>query len=157
MGLTRGDDSVFLRVIYHARYDYAILLAVKNDSREAAMSTTQMNLRIDARVKERGDAALARVGYSPSQVVRTVWEFAAAHIHDSRAVKDFLGQAGMQQDSDKRSRVEAKMAALEGALALQVQLEESTGLRHSAEFLDVPDRQLRGEALFERWEERGLA
>lgn len=40
---------------------------------------TQMNVRIDAGIKERGDQVFAALGYTPSQVVRLVWQFAADH------------------------------------------------------------------------------
>ncbi|MBR2834829.1 MAG: hypothetical protein IKE43_03830 [Coriobacteriales bacterium] len=37
----------------------------------------QMNVRIDSSLKYRGDAVLAKAGYSPSAAVRAVWQFAA--------------------------------------------------------------------------------
>ena len=40
------------------------------------MSTVQMNVRIDAKTKAHGDAVFARSGFTPSQVVRAVWEYA---------------------------------------------------------------------------------
>ena len=46
------------------------------------MSMAQMNTRIDAEVKERGDAVLAQAGYSSSQAVRAIWSFAASHAHE---------------------------------------------------------------------------
>lgn len=38
---------------------------------------TQLNTRIDAEVKRRGDAVFARAGLTSSQVVRAVWQSAA--------------------------------------------------------------------------------
>ncbi len=38
------------------------------------MSAVQMNVRLDDALKASGDAVLARYGYTPSQVVRAVWE-----------------------------------------------------------------------------------
>lgn len=40
------------------------------------MPTVQMNVRIDAKTKAHGDAVFARSGFTPSQVVRAVWEYA---------------------------------------------------------------------------------
>ena len=37
----------------------------------------QLNTRIEAEVKRRGDAVFARAGLTPSQVVRAVWQSAA--------------------------------------------------------------------------------
>ena len=38
------------------------------------MAAAQMNIRMDAALKESGNAALARLGYTPSQAVRALWE-----------------------------------------------------------------------------------
>ena len=38
------------------------------------MAATQMNIRMDAALKESGNAALARLGYTPSQAIRALWE-----------------------------------------------------------------------------------
>ncbi len=38
---------------------------------------TQLNTRIDAEVKRRGDAVFARAGLTSSQVIRGVWQSAA--------------------------------------------------------------------------------
>lgn len=40
------------------------------------MAMTQMNIRIDDAVKREGDAVLARCGFTPSQAVRSLWEYA---------------------------------------------------------------------------------
>lgn len=120
------------------------------------MPATQMNLRIDAHIKERGDAALAEAGYSPSQAVRVIWEFAASHVYDSAAVKEFLQQAEVRQDPDRDARIKARMDALEQAMNLQQQLEKAIGSTPDALLESCPDKTLRGEALQARWEERGL-
>lgn len=44
----------------------------------AAMDAVQMNVRIDRELKREGDAALATVGYTPSQAVRLLWEIAVS-------------------------------------------------------------------------------
>lgn len=35
----------------------------------------QMNVRIDRQLKEAGDAVLTNIGMTPSQAVRTLWEY----------------------------------------------------------------------------------
>lgn len=40
------------------------------------MSTAQMNIRLDSALKASGNAVIAELGYTPSQVVRALWEFA---------------------------------------------------------------------------------
>lgn len=39
-------------------------------------ATAQINARIDASLKEEGDAALANAGFTPTQAVRAVWAMA---------------------------------------------------------------------------------
>ena len=43
------------------------------------MSATQMNVRLDSAVKRAGDAVFADHGYTPSQVVRAVWDYAVVY------------------------------------------------------------------------------
>ena len=38
-------------------------------------SMVQINTRVPAELKEQGDLALARAGYTPAQAVRALWEF----------------------------------------------------------------------------------
>lgn len=61
---------------------------------------TQLNTRIDAEVKRRGDAVFAREGLTPSQVVRSVWQYAA----DTQRMPDCVRPA---IDADRQRRVEA--------------------------------------------------
>lgn len=120
------------------------------------MSMAQMNTRIDAEVKERGDAVLAQAGYSSSQAVRAIWSFAASHAHEPLVVRQFLQQAeGGGQDPSAKAAADAKLEALEQALSLHERLETTLGFQLEAEEA-LTDRQLRGEALLSRWEDRGL-
>lgn len=40
--------------------------------------TSQMNIRIGSALKQRGDAALAQMGYTASEVVRSIWTLASS-------------------------------------------------------------------------------
>lgn len=40
------------------------------------MPAAQMNIRLDSALKASGNAVIAELGYTPSQVVRALWEFA---------------------------------------------------------------------------------
>lgn len=40
------------------------------------MPTAQMNIRMDSALKASGNAVISELGYTPSQVVRALWEFA---------------------------------------------------------------------------------
>ena len=56
------------------------------------MAAVQMNVRIDEDVKARGDEVFARAGFTPSQVVRAVWEYA------------FMRASGADADEAERRR-----------------------------------------------------
>ena len=120
------------------------------------MPSTQMNLRIDAQIKEQGDAALEQAGYSPTQAVRTIWEYAALHAHDPQAVRSLLQQAEAEGVSERNARRAAVRSALRRCDDLRTQLAAIAGVPGEQESCDVSDKELRGDALFARWEERGL-
>ena len=48
--------------------------------------TAQINVRIDAGLKGRGDAALAAAGLTPSQAVRALWELAESHAAEPESI-----------------------------------------------------------------------
>ncbi len=49
-----------------------------------------MNVRIDEKQKSAGDAVFELIGYTPTEVVRTVWGYAARNAGEPSAVKDML-------------------------------------------------------------------
>ena len=53
-------------------------------------SMVQMNTRMPSDLKEQGDRALKRAGYTPSQAVRGLWELAARHEYEPRVVREAL-------------------------------------------------------------------
>ena len=61
------------------------------------MAAVQMNVRIDEDVKARGDEVFARAGFTPSQVVRAVWE-------QTGEVPAFMRASGADADEAERRR-----------------------------------------------------
>lgn len=120
------------------------------------MAATQMNLRIDSQIKERGDAVLMEAGYSPTQAVRAVWAFAAAHAHEPQVVRDLLQQAEVELDPEREARIEAKRAALRQLDDLRSRLEAVVGPSKGGCGEHLSDKELLREAMVERWEEKGL-
>lgn len=105
------------------------------------MTTVQMNTRIDEDLKRRGDAVFAQNGYSPSQVVRVVWSYAAEH----NEVPPFMKEA---DSDDRRAEIQTKLArAKDGAgLALKVAEEQCGFEAPSAEASEFATwRELRDE------------
>jgi RHH-type rel operon transcriptional repressor/antitoxin RelB len=89
------------------------------------MPPVQMNVRIDEQQKTAGDAVFALVGYTPTEVVRAVWGFAARNAGEPSAVKDLLhsmrAPVGDEQLEEQRRR---RLLLDEGANIYQRFLDE---------------------------------
>lgn len=55
-----------------------------------AMTSIQMNTRIDAGLKASGDLAIRESGHKPSEIVRAVWGYAARNRHKPKAMAALL-------------------------------------------------------------------
>ncbi len=62
----------------------------KSMSPVSAGRTTQMNTRIDASLKKRGDRIFARAHRTPTQMVRSLWNYADRHADSPQAIDDLL-------------------------------------------------------------------
>jgi len=109
---------------------------------------TQMNVRIDDQIKRMGDEVFANLGLTPSQVVRRVWEFAAAH---GEAPDIVLAALGNVHD------VNGKREELLQASTACARFRERFGLPAPDRLEEIDYRALREEALYDRMSERGLA
>lgn len=78
---------------------------------------TQMNTRIDATLKEAGDAVLARLGYSPSAAVRGLWQFVVDHQDDAASVREVIEPGAASALSDESARKASAIADLRSLYA----------------------------------------
>lgn len=79
------------------------------------MPTTQMNVRIDEHAKAVGDRVFASIGYSPTRVVRTIWEIAAHFENDPAQVEKMLREAeGLLRPAPDEERARMVRLAEEG-------------------------------------------
>lgn len=53
-------------------------------------SVSQMNVRINSQVKNKGDGILAEAGITPTQIIRALWEKISLGIADLRQVEEVL-------------------------------------------------------------------
>lgn len=95
---------------------------------------TQMNTRIDAELKEAGDAVLSRLGYTPSAAVRGLWRFVVDHQDDAAAVREVIEPGAASALSDEAVR---KAAAISGLRSLYEQTACELGIPDRAE-ADLP-------------------
>lgn len=95
---------------------------------------TQMNTRIDAALKEAGDAVLARLGYSPSAAVRGLWQFVVDHQDDAASVRKVIAPDAATALSDEAAR---KASAITGLRSLYAQTAHELGIPGNGG-VDVP-------------------
>ena len=113
----------------------------------------QMNTRIDQATKKAGDAVFADLGYTPSAVVRVVWEYASRNRANPSAVAKML--ASMAHDAgapDPSLRADRMRASSE----MVGRLMQERGLSWPEDQEPLPYSDLRDRALLERYSERGL-
>lgn len=121
-----------------------------------AATTTQLNVRLDAELKQRGDATLARAGISPSQVVRMLWRKLAKGGRDAEeAILALSEQEDGSQEEVVRG-VELAQAGTslfeEGLLALG--LDPQVAMQALEPVAWKEDRE---QVISERLRERGVA
>lgn len=74
------------------------------------MATAQINVRLDARRKEAGDAALREVGISPSEIVRALWDKMAQR---GQALQDVMNVLYANENDEGTLERERKLALVD--------------------------------------------
>lgn len=123
-----------------------------------ASPMTQMNTRIERELKQRGDAVLARAGFSPSEAVRALWEFAAAHEREPQAVARALAVEDPEAERERQERIQRKRDTLAKARKDMANAMSRLGITDKGmrKVFETPDKELYEQALVERYRERGL-
>lgn len=120
------------------------------------MATAQINARIDADVKALGDQALRNIGYSPTRIIRTVWEFAGRNVNDRAALRSWV--ESLEDEATRAQRI-ADQEAWERKLAEGPKIIERAYREMGIENprpLNISYKELLEEALVEKMMERGL-
>ena len=118
------------------------------------MSATQMNVRIDSETKGAGDSVFAKIGYSPTQVVRVIWEYAAKSKRNPEAVEKLLDETARVADPSIEQRIESGLRAAERGLEIYPKVLEQFGLDALPQG-ELSDAERLEKARFERAVERG--
>lgn len=122
------------------------------------MPNMQMNFRIDAELKRRGDERFARFGCTPSEALRRFYEVAARYDDESEAaLQAVIGSE--TEEADAMSEGEKRARAIDDFLASLQAQREVLGIPPAAspqEFSDEYWDNLFYEAKTERLAERGL-
>ena len=98
-------------------------LLISEPQRGATMSTNvvQMNIRLDAQVKERADKVITQAGYTTTQFLRLLWDILARPESNEATVRYLLAAAN-SSDSSKAQANNQK--AREGAQFIQQALKK---------------------------------
>lgn len=114
--------------------------------------TTQMNTRIDAGLKQRGDRALAQAGYSPSQAVRKLWEFADNHRNDPQAIRGLFSSSGSSiSDQETERRKALYEQALKGPSILRAAYKKAGISLKDSPLSNFSYAELRERALMDKY------
>ncbi len=117
--------------------------------------TAQINVRMNKEEKERGDAALASIGYTASEAIRALWSRAASGARGLIETKRCLeGGAAEEVDLDEWMRPVCEgMTLYDQAIA---QLEEMVGRRVDTDSDDMPTNEYIDMLRTEHYCEKGL-
>lgn len=111
----------------------------------------QINVRINRDLKEAGDAVLARLGVSPSQIVRDLWAKLAEHRDAPQQVLDALQLD--TRTAEEQAEIDRKLAIIERATTRFEEFGKRYGL-NVADCRPLTDDELE-EARWEEYLERG--
>ena len=67
-----------------------------------ALSTAQMNVRMDTTLHAQGNAALAEIGVTPSEAVRALWEKAAKRGEDLEEIRKLLFAPSRSKEEERK-------------------------------------------------------
>ena len=102
------------------------------------MTTTaaQINVRLDADLKRRGDAALSMAGMTPSQAVRALWQLAASLADRPGALQDILSPGRARAEQREREKAaKHKLELIDQGSLLFAASRELTWLRCSPQIM----------------------
>lgn len=114
----------------------------------------QMNIRISPKLKKEGDSVLARLGLSPSEGIRRIYEFLVRNQNNKKALDAIVG---IEEEATERERRRQELLDFPNRVrreyeALGIDLKKSRLTTATKEDL----REMYIEALMDRYAERGL-
>lgn len=119
------------------------------------MGTTQLNIRLDTQLKADVDAALASMGRSATDTIRTLWLYIQTHAGDPQLIDSTLHQLELKAQAPSRPArkpwEEVDSILRDGLASVGV----DSGAMQVAEDEEA-EQELYLEAIMERLEERGL-
>lgn len=120
------------------------------------MPNAQMNFRIDAELKKRGDERFATFGYTPSEAMRRLYEVAASYDAKSEELlQSLIGSQKSSTQNEGEKRAQAVMDFETRIKGFYASLGITRGLPHYAE-TNEELREMLYDAQLEKMTEREL-
>ena len=113
------------------------------------MEAAQMNVRLDRALKQSGDAVIAARGYTPSRVVRALWEYLSVHAELPPALERVLRQENYEEAPAPPDSVASEGARIVAGFYERAGIEQPTA--------PVDYEELREDAAIGRLREWGFA
>ena len=117
------------------------------------MALSQMNVRIDDRVRVEGNLALESAGLTPAKAVRGLWGFAARNRRNPARIKQAL--RFLDEGADGRDEREERARAIREGWSLADEGLAALGIRADC-ITPISTAELKERAYRERWEAKGL-
>ena len=124
------------------------------EATQLGQKSTQINIRFNRDVKQRGEQAFRKAGFSASEATRVFWEWAAMQLDSPDGLRTFLKNASASAESSASvSEAERKTKAFQRAC------EQARSMEHYFDIYDVcldgklSDKELLAEAIAERYGE----
>ena len=120
-------------------------------------ATAQINARIDASLKEAGDAALANAGFTPTQAIRAVWAMARKYASRPTELRERLlpDEAEQKRKEEEVERARLIKLAEEGPNIMK-NAYMSLGLPWPPPESDLPYEELKELAYAEKYGNDGI-
>lgn len=84
-------------------------------------ATTQMNVRIDQNLKIQGDQVLSRLGFTPTEFIRTAWSYLVKH----QTVPEFAKPSALNDPEDE---IGDSQSSFEAGAGLAIKIAREHGL-----------------------------
>ena len=118
-------------------------------------AVSQVNARIDAELKEAGDAALAKAGLTPTKAIRGLWARFARLADCPEEIRELVSGRGDELPSEARAERDRKLALVREGSQIVAQSLASRGVDAPEVIEEIPYEELRELVLLERLSERG--
>lgn len=117
------------------------------------MALSQMNVRIDERIRVEGNLALESIGLTPARTVRDVWSFAARNRNNPAKLRRAF--RFLEQPETVADEVNPRLKAAQAAWRVADEAFADLGIAIE-DAVPIPLDELKEQVYRERWEERGL-